>query len=208
MASPAEEFGLVFGVIFAAEFADRTMFAVLSMASRWSPREVWAGASAAFLGATGVGVALGYAFVTLLPRELLWIRIASGVLLIGFAVREFRLGRVSEESGAEETRPGGMGALPVGLRAFLAIFLLEMGDNTQILVVSFVADLGASPPLGAVVTIYAGAVAALIGVAALATSIGRVLRGWVAPDRMRLFTGGVLLVVGALTIALAVLHPG
>jgi len=51
-------------------------------------------------------------------------------------------------------------------------------------------------------------VAALIGVAALATSIGRVLRGWVAPDRMRLFTGGVLLVVGALTIALAVLHPG
>lgn len=188
----ATSFALVFVVIAGTELVDRTNFALIGLAAKNPGMPTWAGAAAAFAITTGVAVVAGTVLLAVLQPELLWLRIGGGVFLIGYAIY---IGVVPEH---ERKLPVGRSAAGT---AFLTIFLLEMGDTTQWLTIGFVF----SQPSPAIV-----AAAALLGlwcVAASAVVIGRRLGARVEPKQLERVVVAVLLLVGVLTILVA-LDPG
>jgi len=185
-------FAIVLGTIAFFEFLDRTNFALLSFASREPPVLAWVGATAAFGVTTLLSVAVGSVLVETLRPELSLVRVAGGLLLIGYAA--YLLLHHDEEKPVR----AGRNALTT---AFLMIFLLELGDTTMILTINFVATYTDAVLVG---------VAAFLGLALVAGTaclLGPRLGARVEPKQLETIVIGVLAVVGALTILYAV-DPG
>ena len=197
----------VFAVIFLFEIVDRTNFAMVSLSGKHPPFQVWTGAALAFVVSSAISVAVGAAIVHLLPTYLVWVKVAGGTVLIAFGAREV-LEKEEEEEVHAEARLGD--ALPPGrvrLTAFALILFLEMGDNTQILTFEFVASAGASPGPGVLLVIFVAATLALWCTSAVGARSGAFLRQRVPVDRLEKVLGGILVVIGLLTILVA-LFPG
>lgn len=150
-----------FGLIFLAELPDKTMFASLAMGTRMRPLYVWFGTSTAFLVHVAIAVGAG-SLIGLLPD---WIvRLVSAVL---FAFGAFMLlrggGDDEDEEGAAKTVTG---FWPVYTTAFMAVFISEWGDLTQITTANLAATNGT-------LSTAIGAAAALMSVSALALLAGR-----------------------------------
>ncbi|MEU7372657.1 TMEM165/GDT1 family protein [Streptomyces albidoflavus] len=150
-----------FGLIFLAELPDKTMFASLAMGTRMRPLYVWFGTSTAFLVHVAIAVGAG-SLIGLLPD---WIvRLVSALL---FAFGAFMLlrggGDDEDEEGAAKTVTG---FWPVYTTAFMAVFISEWGDLTQITTANLAATNGT-------LSTAIGAAAALMSVSALALLAGR-----------------------------------
>lgn len=185
-------FGVVFGVVLGFELVDRTNFSLIALAARRSALRTWIGGSLAFVLTSGIAVTLGAAIVSLLgPDRLGWVRVGGGAFLVGYAVW-FSLEK--EESAA------GTAARSALVAAFLATFLLELGDTTMILETLFVASYGPW------IVFFAGS-AALIVAAAWGSYLGSRLGARVEPSLLKRIVVGVLITVGALTILYG-LAPG
>ncbi len=150
-----------FGLIFLAELPDKTMFASLAMGTRMRPLYVWFGTSTAFLAhvvlAVGAGGLLG-----LLPD--LAVKLVSAAL---FAFGAFVLLRGGGDD--DEGDEGGAivaGFWPVYTTAFMAVFISEWGDLTQITTANLAASNG-------ILATAIGSLAALMTVSALALLAGR-----------------------------------
>ncbi|MGW8541187.1 TMEM165/GDT1 family protein [Streptomyces sp. CAI-21] len=150
-----------FGLIFLAELPDKTMFASLAMGTRMRPLYVWFGTSTAFLVHVAIAVGAG-SLIGLLPD---WIvRLVSALLFAFGAFMLLRGGDDDEdEEGAAKTVTG---FLPVYTTAFMAVFISEWGDLTQITTANLAATNGT-------LSTAIGAAAALMSVSALALLAGR-----------------------------------
>ncbi len=192
---------LIFGLTFALQFADRSTFGVFSLAARHRPFDVWFGSALGFLAATGISVGIGVALLSFLGPYLEWVRVASGVVLVLFGVRELlrrpRDTSIAVEREAEEE----MARHRIWVAAFALIFLLELGGNTQILAILFVAATG-NPLL-----VLAVAWLALIAVTAIEIRSAVYLRSRVRPESLERGLGIALVIVGTAAIVLA-LEPG
>ncbi|MFE6224896.1 MULTISPECIES: TMEM165/GDT1 family protein [unclassified Streptomyces] len=150
-----------FGLIFLAELPDKTMFASLAMGTRMRPLYVWFGTSAAFAVHVGIAVGAG-SLLGLLPG---WIVKLVSALMFGFGA--FVLLRAGGDDDEEDT--GGKtvtGFWPVFSTAFMAVFISEWGDLTQITTANLAATNGtASTAIGSFL--------ALTSVSALALVAGR-----------------------------------
>ncbi|MFF9343304.1 TMEM165/GDT1 family protein [Streptomyces sp. NPDC014773] len=150
-----------FGLIFLAELPDKTMFASLAMGTRMRPLYVWFGTSAAFAVHVAIAVGAG-SLLGLLPG---WIVKLVSALLFGFGA--FILLRAGGDD--EEDDAGGRtvtGFWPVFSTAFMAVFISEWGDLTQITTANLAATNGtASTAIGSFL--------ALTSVSALALVAGR-----------------------------------
>ena len=191
MASPLATFGLIFGLIFALELIDRTHFTIIALAARYKPWPIWAGASLAFAAQAVIAVAVGALLGAALQGSIVYVRVASGLFLIGYALY---LGFKKE--GPEVHRAGATAFTT----ALVLIFLLELGDLTWVLGLNF----ALVNPAWLVVSAM---VAALVLVGAIGCVIGSRLGARVQPRVLEKITVGILLVVGVLTILLA-LVPG
>jgi putative Ca2+/H+ antiporter (TMEM165/GDT1 family) len=188
-------FVLVFAVVGGFELFDRTSFALIVLASRARPLPTWAGGAAAFLASTVVAVTAGAALAAALgPARVGWLRVAGGSFLIAYALWTYLHPEAEEELEAK-TR-----ARSAFFAAFLTIFLLELGDTTQIFEIVFVTD------WGWLIVLVAGSLA-LSAVAAWDVFLGQRLGARVEPQLMRRVVVVVLLVVGAVTILYG-LAPG
>ncbi len=184
----AAGFLVVFAVVGGFELFDRTSFALIAMAARSRPWPTWVGGATAFVLTTVIAVTVGAALADVLgPARIGWLRVAGGSFLIVYALysyltpdEEERLERVTQARAAFTT-------------AFVTIFLLELGDTTQIFEIVFVAD------WGWVVVLVAGSLA-LVSVAAWDVVLGQRLGARVEPATMRKVVTVVLLVVGVATI--------
>jgi putative Ca2+/H+ antiporter (TMEM165/GDT1 family) len=183
---------LTFGAIFVVELPDKTFLATLVLATRYRPLLVWIGVGLAFTVQTTVAVALGHA-ASFLPPEV--VQAASiGLFLVGAFVL-IREGRSQQEAAddeyAEKARPA------TGLRAvgasFLILFAAEWGDLSQLLTLSLVARYQA--PL----SVFVGALGALLTVSALAVIVGRQLLRWIPIHVLHYVGATVCLVLAALT---------
>jgi Ca2+/H+ antiporter, TMEM165/GDT1 family len=174
-------------VIFIGELPDKTMFASLVLATKGRPRQVWLGASAAFLAHVAIAVTVGVALFALLPKRAVDVVVAS-MFLLG-AVYAWRESRKCEEY-VDPKPTSGHGAI---LTAFAVIFLAEWGDLTQILTANLAAKYHA--PLSVAV----GATLGLWAVAALAVASGRSLLRFVPIATIRKITAAVLLILTAYT---------
>ena len=187
-------FLIVFAVVGGFELFDRTSFATMALASRHHPVPTWAGASLAFVASSAIAVSVGAALVALLgPGRIGLVRVAAGSFLIAYALYLAYRGPdvVTGEPASPRTAV---------IAAFVTVFLLELGDTTMIVEILFVTD------WGWLVVFVAGALA-LVAVAAWAAWLGNRLGSRVEPILLHRIVVGILLVVGALTIAYG-LAPG
>lgn len=150
-----------FGLIFLAELPDKTMFASLAMGTRMRPLYVWFGTSTAFLVHVAIAVGAG-SLIGLLPN--MAVKLVSAAL---FAFGAFVLLRAGgDEDGDEEGGRTVTGFWPVYTTAFMAVFISEWGDLTQITTANLAATNG-------LVSTAIGSAAALMAVSALALLVGR-----------------------------------
>ncbi len=192
MAVSVLAFVTVFVVIGGFELADRTNFALIGLAAREPPATVWVGAAGAFVLTSAISVLIGADLLAVLGGQVLYLRLAGGSLLLGYAAY-LALAREKPESVRA--------ARSAGLTAFLLIFLLEIGDTTMILTMNFVFSL--ADPL----FVGIAAAAALVCVAAFACFLGSRLGTRLDPRKLDHLVIVILSVVGALTILYA-LAPG
>ncbi|MEU4065690.1 TMEM165/GDT1 family protein [Streptomyces wedmorensis] len=150
-----------FGLIFLAELPDKTMFASLAMGTRMRPLYVWIGTSTAFLAHVAIAVGAG-SLLGLLPG---WSVKLVSALMFGFGA--FMLLRGGGDD--EDADAGGRtvtGFWPVFSTAFMAVFISEWGDLTQITTANLAATNGTW-------STAIGSLAALMSVSALALVAGR-----------------------------------
>jgi len=149
-----------FGLIFLAELPDKTMFASLAMGTRMRPLYVWFGTSTAFIVHVAMAVGAG-GLIGLLPNTA--VRLVSAAL---FAFGAFVLLRGGGDDDDEDGVKTVTGFWPVYTTAFMAVFISEWGDLTQITTANLAASNG-------IASTAIGSAAALMSVSALALLAGR-----------------------------------
>ena len=129
----------VFGVTFAAELPDKSLFASLVLGTRYRPGHVWLGVAAAFAVHAGLAVTVG-GLLTLAPRFVIDF-VSAALFLGGAAWMVWSEAHEENEPGPDAAR---LGAPPPTLRrvfltSFAVVFVGEWGDVTQITTATFVA---------------------------------------------------------------------
>lgn len=151
-----------FGLIFLAELPDKTMFASLAMGTRMRPLYVWFGTSTAFIVHVAIAVGAG-SLLGLLPG---WIVKLVSAALFGFGAFMLLRGGGDDEDGEDAGGRTVKGFWPVYSTAFMAVFISEWGDLTQITTANLAATNGTW-------STAIGSAAALMSVSALALIAGR-----------------------------------
>ncbi|MGA7476430.1 MAG: TMEM165/GDT1 family protein [Thermoplasmata archaeon] len=193
-ANPLIDGIVVFVVIAVLQLPGKSNFGVITLATRHPHRDVFIGASVGLGAATVVSVTLGYGAETVLGPYLLWVKVVGGLVLVAFGMREIlRVPGFVREPG-EGTPAVAHTARQVRTVALGLAFLLEMGDNTQILAILFVAS------TGNVVLVFVAATAALIMITAISSRGAGYLHEHVPEEHLRVVLGGLLIAVGLLTI--------
>jgi Ca2+/H+ antiporter, TMEM165/GDT1 family len=176
----------VFGLIALAELPDKTMIATVVLGSRGRPLPVWLGASAAFTVHVALAVLAGR-LLQLLPHRTLEIVIAvifgAGALYLLLVPERSEI-RKGEDEAADTAAPSGW---KLALGAFGVILVGEFGDLTQLLVINLEAHY--LQPL----SVFIGALAALVSVSAIAAFGGKALVRLVPVATIRRIGGVVLL---------------
>ena len=186
---------VTFGLIFVAELPDKTMIAVIVLASRNRPLPVLAGATSAMVVNSAVAVGAGR-LLELLPHRALdavvTVLFAGGALYLLLTPE-----RREEEEGEREADLVRSGRR-VALTTFAVIVVAEIGDITQVLTANLVARY--HDPWA----VFVGSAVALVVVMSIGVLAGRVLLR-VVPLAVIRKIGGVVLagfaVYGAVTVA-------
>lgn len=183
---------LTFGAIFVVELPDKTFIATLVLSTRYRPILVWLGVGLAFAVQTLVAVGLG-SVASLLPTTA--VRSVALVLFLLGAVVLLRMARAhsgGEDESAYDETPDVSGWRAVGA-SFLVLFAAEWGDLSQVLTLTLAARYEAP------VSVYIGALAALLAVSGLAVLVGRALLRVVRPAVLHYAGAGVCLVLAGIT---------
>jgi len=183
--------GLTFLAIFVVELPDKTFLATLVLATRYRPVLVWIGVGLAFAVQTTVAVLLGHA-VSFLPHDV--VRVGAGLLFLAGAVILIREGRGHQQAVAEEApTPRDVHGLRAVVASFLVLFAAEWGDLSQLLTISLVAKY--EQPL----SVFAGALGALLVVSGLAVLVGRQLQRFVSLHVLHYVGAAVCLALAGVT---------
>ena len=197
----------VFGLIFVAELGDKTQLAVITQTCKYRrPWAVFVGASTALGLVTALGVVGGQVLGRFLPDDLLRIAAAMMFVVVGLLIaREAAKadgGSANEDrcqSACEPSENGwgeGASISTWSWHAFGAtfglLFLAELGDKTQLAVLSLASRHGDAW------AVLAGGVVALSAVTVLGVVSGQMLCRLV-PQRLLLwFSAAVFVAMGAL----------
>jgi putative Ca2+/H+ antiporter (TMEM165/GDT1 family) len=194
------DFGVLvttFAIIALAELPDKSMVATLILATRSRPLWVWIGTSGAFLVHVGIAVAAGGA-LALLPHQIVD-GVAAGLFALGAYLLLSGRGFGEETVELAEEKPLPPRAAAVITRAFVVTFIGEWGDITQITTANLTARYDAPLSVGI------GAALALVAVAGLGVTAGRLILR-VAPTVVIRRVAGVALIVLAVISLVAALR--
>jgi putative Ca2+/H+ antiporter (TMEM165/GDT1 family) len=192
---------LVFGVVFIAELPDKSMFASLTLSTRYRKLYVWIGAASAFLVHVIIAVTAGH-FLTLLPRRGLEIVVAilfafgAGLLLFGKNEDEEKFSK----SAFKQTKQLSQSFPKIFITSFLVIFLGEWGDITQIVTANYAAKY--HNPL----SVGIGAVLGLWTVSAFGIIVGTKVLAKIPARTVQRVTGIILLLFAVLSAVAALKH--
>jgi putative Ca2+/H+ antiporter (TMEM165/GDT1 family) len=185
---------LTFAAIFVVELPDKTFLATLVLSTRYRPVLVWIGVGLAFTVQTLVAVLLGHA-VSFLPEDV--VRAAAGLMFLIGAVLLFREGRSHHQASEDEAefaaKAKDVHGARVILTSFLILFAAEWGDLSQLLTISLVAKYQ-SP-----VSVFVGALGALLAVSGLAVVSGRALLKRISLHALHYLGAAVCLALAGLT---------
>ncbi len=177
-----------------AELPDKSMIATIVMGTRWRPLLVFLGASAAFVVHVGIAVVAGH-LISLLPHKVIQVAVAVA-FLVGAAFLLFVPERHEEERARAEVaaEAGRFASAKVVAAAFGVILVGELGDLTQLLTLNLAARYHQG------LSVFIGAAAALVALAAVGAYGGRALLAVLPLGVLRRVAGVVLLGVGAYSI--------
>lgn len=174
-----------FITIFVAEFADKTQLVSMSMACRYPPLQVLAGAMVALAVVIGLAVTVGGLLAAYIPHTL--VAVISGAVFIVIGIVSY----LRKESTEEEcsSRDG-------FLHTMLLVFVAEFGDKTQIAAMILAASLGFP------FAVFAGAMAAMFFNHLIAVYLGSRFISRINPRHLKAGTTVVFVVIGVAIIAL------
>ena len=175
-----EGFLAAFALVFFAEMGDKTQLIVMAFTARYSWRPVMAAVLAATLANHGLAVLLGVLLGGLLPETEM--RFVGSVAFLVFGVLTLREG----EDDKEELRRSRSPFWTVALTFFLG----EMGDKTQLAVLTIAAERGAWLP------VLAGSTTAMLLADGLGILLGAKLRRHVPPRTMKKISAFVFILCG------------
>lgn len=182
--------GLTFLAIFVVELPDKTFLATLVLATKYRPILVWIGVGLAFAVQTVVAVLLGHA-VSFLPEDV--VHVAAGAMFVAGAVILVREGRSHQANEGSEIETKDVHGLKAVLASFLVLFAAEWGDLSQLLTISLVAKY--EDP----VSVFIGALTALLLVSGMAVVAGRQLQRFVKLHVLHYVGAAVCLALAAAT---------
>ncbi len=194
------------GVVFVAEFGDKTQLVAMSLGARHHLRQVVVGLAIAYVVSSGLAAVVGGLLGAALPERAL--SIGGGIAFIGFAVFELIRAR-GEDADADDdgevlveaTTPPpprtarSMLRSPIALIAF-TVTVAELGDKTQLTTATLAAR---SHP----VYTWAGATLGLMAAGVLGALLGRELGDRLPRRALSYVSAGLFLIVGIIMIATA-----
>jgi putative Ca2+/H+ antiporter (TMEM165/GDT1 family) len=201
-----------FGLIFVAELGDKTQLAVLTQTCKYRrPWAVFLGASLALTAVTALGAAGGQVLGRIIPASFL-----QGIAAVAFVVMGVLIGREALQAEAEASIQGEACdylpderqessialALARNWKAFGStfglLFVAEMGDKTQLAMLSLAGKRAESLP------VFIGGALALTMVTAVGVIGGQAL-GRILPKRTLLWISAAAFVVMGVLIGFGVL---
>ncbi len=188
-----EAFFLSFVLVFSAEFADKTQLACISLVAKY-PRQsvgIFFGAVTAFFFVTMVGVITGYFLRIALPVSL--ITVVAGMVFIGvglFSLYEAKKHREEEEREEFVGNQDNDRKVSYFFKSFTLIALMEMGDKTQLIVVSLAATLE-SPFL-----VFIGAFIALAFITFLGVKFGKYITQKISKEKIETGSAIIFIILG------------
>ncbi len=168
MSAFAAAFVIAFIAVLLVELPDKTLVATLVLSTRYRRGPVLLGVAAAFAVQCVIAVTAG-GVLRLLPD-----RVLEGVVAALFAAGAVLLlregfGSSSDPEDAEATPTGELSNRRIAAISFGVLFAAEWGDASQLATAGLVARYGEPVAVGL------GAFLALVGVAVIAASLGRVV---------------------------------
>jgi putative Ca2+/H+ antiporter (TMEM165/GDT1 family) len=193
----AAGFLTIVGTIFVAELTDKDALLLLSLATRMRRLYAFAAGAIAFTASSAVIVLVGSALVRYVP--IFWVKIAGGVIMLGYAVLEYVRGlRMEKGIQSREDRlfkNFGKKEAYAFLGIVASLMVLDLaGDATELLTVVFVAQ------FRDLLFVFAGVVVALVGASAVETALGSQIGKVLSADRLRNLSVVVFLIIGSLII--------
>jgi len=182
---------LAFGVVFLAEFGDKTEIVTLALVARYGALPVLLGVSLATCLISAVSVIVGGFLHAAIPTRPT--AIAAGLLFVALAVWTLSRDDTLLEDPEHSERSMG-GAVAVTAATFL---LTEFGDKTMLATITLAAR-------GELLAVWLGATIGVIAADGIAIAVGQSLRNRVSPRLIRLGSGiafggvGVILLVEGL----------
>jgi putative Ca2+/H+ antiporter (TMEM165/GDT1 family) len=160
LAEALSVFFLPLGTIFLAEIGDKSQLVCMTLAACHRARPVFIGAFLAFAILNILAVSIGASLAAIIPGD--WLTIAAASLFAVFGVLALRNNEEEESEEGECQKP----SHHLILTTFSMIFLAELGDKTQIAVITLAAAESA-------LVIWLAATMALGATAFLGVFIGR-----------------------------------
>lgn len=191
-----------FALILPAELPDKTFVATLVLATRFRHIWVWLGVAAAFFVQVLIAVTAG-GLLALLPGRLVlgitFVLFAAGAFIMikgGLASRAAEQETARDEEAEVASRAGSQDVtspIRIMVTSFVILFTAEWGDLSQLLTAGLAARTG--EPL----SVFLGSWTALLVVSGTAVIVGSWLRTRVPIWRIRLVSGGILILLAAWT---------
>lgn len=191
MTGSLETFAAAAALVFLAEMGDKTQLISLGFAAKYGAWRVLAGVTIGTLIVHSLSVALGRFIGGIIPFG--YVTVLAGVAFIVFGLWTLRL------QPAGDPAPGGDGRLGPVLAVALAFFVAELGDKTQLAVISLAMRYRSFIPM------LVGAVAGMVAADGLAIALGTVA-GKRLPERItKIVSGAVFILFGVVTLVQAAL---
>jgi putative Ca2+/H+ antiporter (TMEM165/GDT1 family) len=183
-----------FLLILAAELGDKTQLAIISLSSNYKASHVFSGAMLAFLAVDGISLAVGGSLLALLPMRL--VLIVSGIVFIIFGMVPLLSNK--EKEGVKLKKKSS--TLPL-FACFSLISLMELGDKTQLIMITLAAE--TSPIL-----VLLGMTMAFALLTSVAVFMGAKLLSRLPLKWLKIGTSALFIIIGAFSILSAILETG
>lgn len=175
---------LTLGVIFLAEVGDKSQLVCMTLASRYRTKPVIFGAICAFALLNLLAVSLGASLTLLVPEK--WLTLFAAALFGLFGIQALLSKEESEESKPKRSRN-------IFITTFVMIFLAELGDKTQLAVVTLSTTY--SP-----IAVWISSTLALTATSAMGVFVGRKFLAKMNVQLIHRVSGGLFIVMACLML--------
>ncbi len=179
----------VFALVFLAELADKTQLVTFALvAETGKPAQVYLGVLGGLFTVTAIGVLAGSLIAFLVPLSLIQLIAAIVFVILGI----FTIYRVRRNQEDEE--PTTTHGKRIWVRAFILLFLAELGDKTQLVVILIAAT------TGQLLLVFIAAFLALALVNGIGVIIGDQARQYLGTNTIAYIAAIAFIIAGVLVL--------